>query len=87
MIESGLKDFVIEGKFGFVAPAGTPPDIVAKINAGIVRALRSPDVKQRFQQLGYEVIGDTPEEYRATLKADTELYGRIVKKLGIKGGN
>ena len=42
---------------------------------------------QRFQQLGYEVIGDTPEEYRATLKADTDLYGRMVKKLGIKGGN
>lgn len=86
MIEAGLKGFVIEGKFGFVAPAATPPDIVAKLNASIVRALHTADVRQRFQQLGYEVIADTPDEYRATLRSDTEMFGRVVKKLGIKGG-
>jgi len=84
MIEAGLKDYVVEGKFGFVAPAGTPKDIVNKLNAGIIAALKAPDVKRRFDQLGYEAIGDTPEQYAAALKADHELLGRIVRKAGIK---
>ena len=84
MAEAGVKDVVVEGRFGFVAPAGTPKDIVAKLNAGIISSLKMPDVIQRFNDLGYEALGDTPEKFAETLKSDYEHYGRVLRKAGIK---
>lgn len=84
MAEAGVKDVVVEGRFGFVAPAGTPKDIVAKLNTGILTALKAPDVIQRFNDLGYEALGDTPERFAETLKSDYEHYGRVLKRAGIK---
>lgn len=84
MEESGLPGYAAEGKFGFVAPAGTPADIVAKLNGAIVKVLKIPEVRQRLDQLGAEPIGDTPEQYGATLKSDIETYKRIIERAGIK---
>jgi tripartite-type tricarboxylate transporter receptor subunit TctC len=85
MVESGLKGYVIEPWFGVVAPAGVPRDIVEKLNAAITDGLKSVDVAQRLNALGYEALAGTPEQFAATLKSDIRLYADIVKRAGISG--
>ena len=82
--ESGVKGYAVDAWFGLVAPPGVPKDIVARINIVTVNALKSADVKQRFSELGYEPIGDTPEQFGATIKNDIDKYVRIVRQAGIK---
>lgn len=82
--ESGVKGYAVDAWFGLVAPAGVPKEIAAKLSAATINALRSPDVKQRFGDLGYEGIGDTPEQFGATIKSDIDKYVRLIKKIGIK---
>ncbi len=82
--ESGVKGYAVDAWFGLVAPAGVPRDVVAKLNATTVNALKAPDVKQRFSELGYEAIGDTPGEFGATIKSDIDKYVRLIGKIGIK---
>jgi len=84
MAEAGIKGYAMDVWFGIVAPAGTPKDIVAKLNAAIVSGLKAPDVKQRFGGLGYEAIGDTPEQFAATIKTDIEKFGRVIRSAGIR---
>ena len=85
--ESGVKGYGVDAWFGLVAPAGLNKDIVAKINSTTGNALKAPDVKQRFSELGYEPIGDTPEQFAATIKNDIDKYLRIIKSAGIKPEN
>ncbi len=82
--EAGVKGYAVDAWFGLVAPAGVPKDIAAKLNAATVNALHSADVKQRFSELGYESIGDTPEQFGATIRSDIDKYVRLIKKMGIK---
>ena len=82
--ESGVKGYAVDAWFGLVAPPGVSKDIVARINTVTVNALKSADVKQRFSELGYEPIGDTPEQFGATIKNDIDKYVRIVRQAGIK---
>ncbi len=82
--ESGVKGYAVDAWFGIVAPAGVPKDIVAKLNTAIVNGVKSADVRARFGELGYEGIGDTPEQFTATIKADIEKFGRVIKAAGIR---
>jgi tripartite-type tricarboxylate transporter receptor subunit TctC len=82
--EAGVKGYAVDAWFGIVTLAGVPKEIVAKLNGGIVGALKSPDVKQRFDALGYEAIGDTPEHFGATIKSDIDKFAKIIKAAGIK---
>ncbi len=82
--ESGLKGYAVDAWFGLVAPPGVPKDVVAKLNAVSVTALKSADVRQRFADLGYEPIGDTPEQFGATIKSDIDKYVRVTRQAGIK---
>jgi tripartite-type tricarboxylate transporter receptor subunit TctC len=82
--ESGVKGYAVDAWFGIVAPAGVPKDIVSKLNAAIVNGLKAADLKQRFAELGYESIGDSPEQFTATIRTDIEKFGRVIKSAGIK---
>ena len=84
MIESGLPGFDIGQWFGVLAPAGTPRDIVARLNAEIIRLLNLPDVKARLLEQGAEPVGNTPEQFGAFIKSEISKYTRIVKDAGIK---
>lgn len=70
--------------FGILMPAGTPPDIVAKLNAETVKILRLPEVRERFQAMGLEIVGNTPEQFAAFMRAETAKWGKIVKDSGAK---
>lgn len=82
--ESGLKGYVLEPWFGVVGPAGVPREIVSRLNGVLSAALKSRDVAQRLDALGYEPIGGTAEQFAATIKADIPKYAKIVKAAGIK---
>lgn len=82
--ESGLKGYAVDAWFGVVAPGKTPRDIVAKLSGAISGAVKSGDVRGRFEQLGYDPIGDTSAEFAATIKSDIEKFARIIKAAGIK---
>ena len=82
--ESGYPGYAVDAWFGIVAPAKTPPDIVGKLSGAIMNAMKSPDVRSRFDQLGYDPVGNTAAEFAATLHADIEKFGRVIKAAGIK---
>ena len=70
------------GWFGYVAPVGIPPAIVAKLNAEINRAIRDPEVSGKLESMGLTVVVESPEYFAQFLKADYEKYGKLVKDIG-----
>jgi tripartite-type tricarboxylate transporter receptor subunit TctC len=82
--ESGIKMQPVEGLYGMVVPAGTPREIIVRVNTAILTALKAPEVRQRFEQLGYEIVGDSPEQYGATLKREVGVFGPVIRRAGIK---
>ena len=70
--------------FGVLAPAKTPPAIIGRLNAELVKALRSPEIREKLTGLGMEAVGGTPEQYSAHIKEELAKYARIVKAAGIK---
>ena len=84
MIEAGVPGYEMSGWNGIFAVKGTPPEIVAKLNAELVKILRAPDMKEQMAALGAEPVGDTPEELRTFLKADMARWGKIIQEKGIR---
>jgi tripartite-type tricarboxylate transporter receptor subunit TctC len=82
--ESGLPGFDEGGQHGIMIPAATPREIVAKLNQEIVRAVQSPEVRKRLMSEGAEVIGNTPEQYTAVIRADVEKWAKVIKATGIR---
>ena len=77
--ESGFPGFSAENWYGVYAPAGTPRDIVMKLNTEIIKALNLPDVKERFASQGAELIGNTPEQHAGFLKTEMDKWEKIAK--------
>ena len=82
--EAGLSGFSADSWFGIMAPAGTPKDVVAKLNADIVRALDSTEVRDIITRQGGEVMGSTPEQMAAQIRGDREKWGKVVRESGAK---
>ena len=82
MIEAGVPGFTASAWFGLVAPAKTPPDVLKVIEAGVSKALTSPDVQKKLDDLGAEPGTLTGDAFGAFLKAETEKWGKAVKISG-----
>lgn len=82
--ESGLPGFDYNLWVGLFAPAGTPADIVDKINKDIVRSLQSPEIKERLSNLGAEAMPMTPAEFKSFVRGEIEDSGKVIKAAGIK---
>ena len=83
--ESGLPGFDLTTWFGVMVPAGTPPDIVVRLNAEIVRALNAKDMRERLRQMGAEPpVNNTPENFTAFIRAEAAKYAKVVKDSGAK---
>ncbi|WP_119967119.1 Bug family tripartite tricarboxylate transporter substrate binding protein [Simplicispira lacusdiani] len=77
-----LKGFAIDTWWGLVAPAGTPKDVVAKLNKAFVAALNAPETQARFATLLAEPVPTTPEQFEALMKAERAKYESVVKASG-----
>ncbi len=77
--EAGLKGFDIGTWFGVLAPMATPKDIVARLNAEMVKVIQSPDFKKRMEEIGAEPVGNSAERMAQLIKADTEKFAKLVK--------
>jgi tripartite-type tricarboxylate transporter receptor subunit TctC len=82
--ESGLPGFEATSWFGIVAPAGTPPAIIARINADVNQWLQSSEAKEKLLAQGAAAAGGTPEQFAAHIRAETEKWARVVKVSGAK---
>lgn len=80
--EAGLPGYECGIWFGILSPAGTPPSIVSQLHKEIVDILALPDVRQRFDAINATVIGDTPEQFAAFIKAETSKWSGIAKNIG-----
>jgi tripartite-type tricarboxylate transporter receptor subunit TctC len=81
--ESGLPDYKYESWFGVLAPAGTPKPILTKVSQDIAKALAMADVKQKLEVQGSIPAPNTPEQFDAIIKGDTERYGKILRDAGV----
>jgi tripartite-type tricarboxylate transporter receptor subunit TctC len=82
--ESGLPGFEVTAWFGVSAPAKTPRAIVERLNSEIVRAVKSPDLRDRLLAAGAEPVGSTPEEYTAFVQKEIAKWGKVIAAAGIK---
>jgi tripartite-type tricarboxylate transporter receptor subunit TctC len=82
--ESGYKGFNTVTWNGLVAPAGTPKEIINKVSAAVARAAKDPEFIKRLSDIGVTAIGDTPEEFAATIKQDVAFWGGVVKLAGLE---
>ena len=77
--EAGLKGFDIGTWFGVLAPAATPKDIVARLNAEMVKVINSPEFRKRMDEIGAEPVGDSPDQMAARIKSETEKFAKLVR--------
>ncbi len=83
--ESGVPGHTLVNWRGILAPAATPRDIVLKLNAEIIKTLRSQDVRDSLAREGFEPIGDTPEQFAALIKSEVARYGKLIRAVEITG--
>ncbi|HVJ12906.1 MAG TPA: tripartite tricarboxylate transporter substrate binding protein [Burkholderiales bacterium] len=84
MSEGGIKDFEMATWYGMLAPAGTPPELVQKIQRDAARVLSDAQTRDRLTQMGVDLILNTPEEFRTYLNAEIARYTKIIKSAGLK---
>ena len=85
MIEAGLKDFDISAWYMVLAPRGTPPAVVQKLNAEINKAMQDPEVRDKLGSQGVDFVGGTPEEAQKFMRSEIERWARVAKITGMKG--
>jgi tripartite-type tricarboxylate transporter receptor subunit TctC len=83
--EAGIPGMDFSNWFGVFAPAGTPADIVQRLNRELNAALRSPEVAERLQRAGAEPVGGTPEQFTKVYRDEFENWKAVIQRAGIKG--
>ena len=83
LAEQGVTGFESTGWFGLVAPAATPADIVARLNASFVRALADPDVVEKLRTIGAQPAPTTPEGFAAYIRSESAKWGRLMREMNL----
>ena len=82
--EAGVPGFEVSSWQGVFVPAGTPTDIVTKLNAEIVRIIGLPDIQRRLADIGADTVGNTPDQFIAFIKTELDKWQKVVKASGAK---
>ena len=85
LAEQGLSGFESVGWFGIVAPAGTPPDVISKLNAAFVKALSDPAAIEKIRLLGAEPAPTSPDAFAKFIQSESAKWGKLIAEAGIKG--
>ena len=81
--ESGLPGFFFNSWFAILAPAGTPKDVIARLNVEVLKAAGDPEVRRKLEELGFAVRGSSAEELRAMTRDQLAKYDRVIREIGI----
>jgi tripartite-type tricarboxylate transporter receptor subunit TctC len=84
IVEAGFPDVLVTSWQAAAAPAKTRPEVVAKLNDAMVKALRSADVSERMNQIGFDVVASSPDEFGKFMREEVSRWTRVVQKGGIK---
>ncbi len=84
ILEQTKRGFTAEPWFGLVGPAGMPPEVLAKLTSALTQVVRMADVKQHLEQIGYEVIDETPLQFEGAIRSELEIYSAIVQRAGLR---
>ena len=84
MAEAGFKGQEADTLQGLLLPAGTPKNIVTKVAGDVRKMMALPDMKEKVNALGFDVVASTPEEFSAQVRAEVDKWGKVVKAAGIK---
>jgi len=84
VLEAGVPELVVTSWQAAAVPAKTPREIVARLNDATVKALRSPEIRERMTQIGFDVVASTPEEFGRFMQEEVSRWTRVVQKGGIK---
>ena len=83
-MESGLKDYEVDGWYGFLMPGKTPKPIVSRLSAELRNALNDADTRKRFAQRGMDPLPSTPEEFGALIRSEIKKWAKVLQDAGIK---
>jgi tripartite-type tricarboxylate transporter receptor subunit TctC len=82
--ETGFKAFELGSWYGLAAPAGTPKEVIARLNAEALKLVKLPDVKKRLDNSGFEVTVGTPEDYTEFVRVEVAKWGKVAKSIGLR---
>ena len=82
--ESGVAGYDTSGWFGMVAPSGTPRAVIERLNSEMVKAITTPEARQRLSTLGGDVVANMPAEFAAFIRADHAKWAKLVAAAGLK---
>jgi len=82
--EAGVPGYDVSSWYGLLAPAGTPPAVVSKLQTEIAKVLRSPDVSKNLTSQGLDLVGNTPEEFSAIIRSEIVKWAKVAKASGAK---
>ncbi len=83
MAEAGVAGYELNGWSGLLVHAGTPKEIVRALNQEIVAIIKAPDLRERFTGLGFDIVGNTPEQFQAFLEAEVAKWGKVVRDANV----
>ena len=84
MVEAGFPELIVTSWQAAAAPAKTPPAVIAKLNDAAVKALRSPEIRERLMGIGFDVVATSPEEFGKFMQAEIDRWTKVVQRGGIK---
>jgi tripartite-type tricarboxylate transporter receptor subunit TctC len=83
-VSETVKGYAVDNWIGMLAPVRVSNEIIAKLNADVLKAIGTPELKERLTQQGFDVQGGTPEQFGVVIRADIEKYTKIIRSAGIK---
>jgi tripartite-type tricarboxylate transporter receptor subunit TctC len=82
--EAGVDNFVVPIWYGLFVPARTPPDIVARLSREVIKALESPDLRERLSAMGVDPWPGTAEQLASLMRSETARYAKLIKSIGLR---